>query len=111
MGQRKCAAAFLLAEEMYQIPATKSVILARDLVEGALYLRAARQWGEVMFEHTQCTEYIVEQRERCIRLSNSRHEDRIRQHEQASDLQYIHKHINDVYTRMGLKDDGVFNTA
>lgn len=30
MGQRKCAAAFLLAEEMYQIPATKSVILARD---------------------------------------------------------------------------------
>ncbi len=31
MGQRKCAAAFLLAEEMYQIPATKSVILARDL--------------------------------------------------------------------------------
>lgn len=56
-----------------------------------------------MFEHTQCTEYIVEQRERCIRLSNSRHEDRIRQHEQASDLQYIHKHINDVYTRMGLK--------
>ncbi|QZS67632.1 PerC family transcriptional regulator [Citrobacter freundii] len=65
MGQRKCAAAFLLAEEMYQIPATKSVILARDLEERGLYLRAARQWGEVMFEHTQCTEYIVEQRERC----------------------------------------------
>lgn len=57
MGQRKCAAAFLLAEEMYQIPATKSVILARDLEERGLYLRAARQWGEVMFEHTQCTEY------------------------------------------------------
>ncbi len=112
MGQRKCAAAFLLAEEMYQIPATKSVILARDprKKEGCISA-LPRQWGEVMFEHTQCTEYIVEQRERCIRLSNSRHEDRIRQHEQASDLQYIHKHINDVYTRMGLKDDGVFNTA
>lgn len=111
MGRRKSASAFLIADEIHHIPATKSVLLARSLEKKGLYLRAARQWAEVMFEHTQCSEYIVEQRERCIRLSNDRHEARLKCYEQASDLQYIHKHISDVYTRMGLKDDGVFNTV
>ncbi len=110
MGQRKCAAAFLLAEEMYQIPATKSVILARPRKkEGCISALPGN--GERSCLNIPSVLSTLLNNGTLHSVIHLRHEDRIRQHEQASDLQYIHKHINDVYTRMGLKDDGVFNTA
>ncbi|TDB47925.1 PerC family transcriptional regulator [Photorhabdus luminescens] len=85
------------------LPITESVILARKLEQDTLYLRAAKQWGVILNEHPDNAEYIVDQRKRCITLSNNHHQYRLYLYKIQTDLSAVYKEVSRAYDRLGMK--------